>query len=282
LVNFTHHRHWLSIAHIWCAHFLLHKLCFFAYLFYNGKLLKENYYFDAANHYLDAVNLRNILTLQQWQIFSHFLSNIIASTVFWYMLATLLNGFLGYYFSSKFLQYRFDQLTEKFTTEMKNETLTAGNVRDALLEHNYLAGLVKESNSIMNIALFIIYFIGSTLADVTIYQAIFGNTNWYMRMCFINMAVLIAFFLYHCTYSSACLFKSAHSLYAPLNSIMAKCVNLRLRRRLTISFYIERLGGPPITTYVYDFFGLTNYEFYLFIAAIASNFFLLIDVFKKK
>jgi len=253
---------------------LLSNFGLFAFLFYSGQLEKENYYFD-------AVNMGKIITLQQWQILSQFTANIIASIVFWYILATLLNGFLGYYFSSKFLQYRFDQLMEKFTTEMKNETLTVGNVRDAILEHNYLAGLVNENNSMMNIALFIVYFIVSTLADVTIYQAIYVNTNWLLKSSLILIAICVPFFLFQCAYSSACLFKSAHSLYAPLNSIMAKCVNLRLRRRLAISFYIERFGGPPITTYVYDLFGLTNYEFYLFIAAIASNFFLLVDLFKQ-
>jgi len=46
------------------------------------------------------------------------------------------------------------------------------------------------------------------------------------------------------------------------------------RRRLTIGLYIERLGGPPIATYCWDLFALTNYQFYQFVAGFTCNYFL--------
>jgi len=151
-----------------------------------------------------------------------------------------------------------------------------------LLEHNYLADLVNKNNSLMNIALFIVYFNVAAIADVTIYMTIFVINSLYLRITFMVLAAAYAFFLFHCTYSSACLFKSAHSLHAPLSSLIAKCANLRTRRKMMVSFYIGRLTGPPITTWVYNLFGLTNYEFYVFISVCVNNFFLVMDIFKNK
>jgi hypothetical protein len=91
---------------------------------------------------------------------------------------------------------------------------------------------------------------------------------------------------------SASLSKAACGSYYDLNSIIAKSSSLVVSRwslngipkqsKLKIINLIERLAQTEITVWCLDFFPLNNNEFHLFIAAVASNFFLFIDVFKLK
>jgi hypothetical protein len=45
---------------------------------------------------------------------------------------------------------------------------------------------------------------------------------------------------------------------------------------------IERLGGTNIATYVLDLFPINMFEFYLLVANVGKNFFMILDLFSDK
>ena len=78
--------------------------------------------------------------------------------------------------------------------------------------------------------------------------------------------------------NTALLCQSAHESYEAINSFYVSQENsLSTKKKLKILNFLERLSGPKIAVYVLDLFPLNYYEFYLLIAAIASNFFLAIS-----
>ena len=94
------------------------------------------------------------------------------------------------------------------------------------------------------------------------------------------------------SYSSTALCKSAHHLYPIFNSFIASLSSDKnfqatnpnsreFKNKLKVISLIEKLAGPPITVYCYDFFPLNRYEFYLYARNVASNFLLMLDMIIK-
>ena len=136
----------------------------------------------------------------------------------------------------------------------------------------------------MAIGLMIIYCFQTFLIDFSIYLTFYlpKDTHVFTRFVFFFLAVLFSGFLYVFAYSSASLYHAAHSPYKLLNSILTKNINrkvfLRTKNLLKISFYIERFSGPAITNWCYNLFPLRSYEFYLFVAFVARNFFRIVSL----
>jgi len=179
--------------------------------------------------------------------------------------------------SQKYIQYRFDQVNDLIVEEIKKRKPSLNSSLFSLIgEHDQLCGLVYKNGLLVNIGLFIIYFGFTPMLDLMIYHAINFTDDGIINAAMRTVALFFTYFLYQFAYCSACLYKSAHSIYFPLNCVMAKYGRriINPRKRLTISLCIERLGGPPITTYCWNLFALTNYEFYEFVAGFTCNYFL--------
>ena len=93
---------------------------------------------------------------------------------------------------------------------------------------------------------------------------------------------MILFFII--AYASASLEKASHSPYAKLNSIIAKLevnsTEISIENKIKINNLLERLAQTKITVWVLDLFPINYYEFYLFVAAVVSNFLFFLELIK--
>jgi len=177
----------------------------------------------------------------------------------------------------KYIQYRFDQVNDLIVEEIKKPKPTLNSSLFRIIrEHHEIRGIVYKNGLLMNIIMLIIYYGFTPFLNVMIYQLINVQDDSIMNLAQRILPPFYAFCLYEFAYCSACLYKSAHSIYFPLNCVMAKYGRrlINPRKRLTIGLYIERLGGPPIATYCWNLFALTNYEFYEFVNGFTRNYFL--------
>jgi hypothetical protein len=192
----------------------------------------------------------------------------------WYLARINVIGFTAFYLTQKFLQYRFEQVNSKFESSKSAQDLI-----NAIEEHNLVCGYQVKNNVLMSIALGFAYYIMTPFIDFLIYQAIYMNSVWVVQATFIVAAIIFIAFLYILAFSSKTLNEAVHAPYKRLNAIMAKKeMKMSRMERIKIAFYIERFSGPEITTYCFDFFALNNYEFYLFIAAVCTNYFLIVGL----
>ena len=130
----------------------------------------------------------------------------------------------------------------------------------------------------MSIIIGAAYYCVTPVIDIMVFEAVNMDKIWFVRLFFIITAALFSASLYAMAYSCAQLYSAAHAPYKPLNAIIAKKEMIMLpSQRRKIAFYIERFSGPAIATYIFDFFPLNNYEFYLFVTAVCTNYFLIND-----
>jgi hypothetical protein len=96
--------------------------------------------------------------------------------------------------------------------------------------------------------------------------------------------------LYSLAYISARLNELARGSYNELNSIIAREMDpqckprfkkIRFNVKWKIINLIERMAQTEMTVWCLDLFPLNGFEFYLFIAATAKNFFLFVDLIGK-
>jgi len=108
-------------------------------------------------------------------------------------------------------------------------------------------------------------------------------------MLFLVASSYAASMLFFLSLMTASLRKEAHGSYKRLNSIMAKSSieknssslkAIPIGLKFKMMSLIERMAQKEITVWCLDLFPLNSYEFYLFVAAVASNYFLLIGFIK--
>jgi hypothetical protein len=129
-------------------------------------------------------------------------------------------------------------------------------------EHHEICGLNERSNKLLCLILLELYYVASVFVDLALVIIIHMNTTLMIRSIYIGMIVLIVPLVYSLAYVSARLTEAARGSYGDLNSIMAT-QNIRYSKMLRF-----------ISVWCLDLFPLNNFEFYLFIAATAKNFFL--------
>jgi hypothetical protein len=235
-------------------------------VFFWGKELDENYYFT----YLGLQDY-----FSYWTFFAFPAVFLVLISFAWSVGNSICFTFAVLYLSQLILVYRFVQLNDKLKKKQSDKSL-----KEALHEHNYLSGLVIKNNLSMSVCFFIIYYMVSPALDILIYEAFYLQADWIIVFMFklIALVEIICFFI--ATYSSVGLYNAAHSSYKRLNTFVAK-YHIPIDLKLKLLFYIERFSGPPITNYCLDLFAITPYEHYLFVAAVSSNFFLVVDLINK-
>jgi hypothetical protein len=124
-----------------------------------------------------------------------------------------------------------------------------------------------------------LYFIVSMAIDMEMFISILEK-NFVAKLGVISLSFFHVGILLSLTISSASMSKIAHSPYAKLNSIIAKRT-FTLADKFKIVSLTEKLAGPDIAVYCLDLFPLNNYEFFLLISVVATNFFLLLKQINK-
>jgi hypothetical protein len=231
--------------------------------------------FESNDYYYDLRMRLNPITYYI-QIFAIMALHIIS---FWFIIHIYFKNFSIYFISVTYIRYGFKQVNHKiqrFIRSSKNKS-DYNLLMFAIEEHNQITILCMKDSKFVNLILLIVYYLYSPLIDMILYLTIYID-HFYIKLFGIFVTFVFILFLFLFSLTTAQLKNSAHLSYKNLNSIIAKQKRMPRAKKMRIIGLIERLAGPDIAVYCYDFFPLNNYEFYLFIASIAKNFFLLIGL----
>ena len=134
---------------------------------------------------------------------------------------------------------------------------------------------IVEINSWLSQLIFIYYMLSIPLFDMAFAFICFEDRLW-LRLLVFGLILLIGGNMIFVNHLLTRIGTKAHQSYKFLNSLMAT-KKLSLRVRMKCLNLIERSSGPLIGIYCLDLFPFTNYECYVFIVNLFSNFFLLMD-----
>jgi len=231
-----------------------------------------------------ACTLYSYLTPEVVFSYSMIYGCFVWSILVWIVLSVYYVGFGVYFGSVTYITYRFKQVNKRIKDCVRNP-----NVSDLMLsvkEHHQICSLNERSNKLLCLILLELYYVASVFVDLSLVIIIHMNTTFMIRSIYIGMIVLIVPLVYSLAYVSARLTEAARGSYGDLNSIMAtqdirysKMLRfISKNKRFKIINLIERLAQTEISVWCLDLFPLNNFEFYLFIAATAKNFFLFTDL----
>jgi hypothetical protein len=143
----------------------------------------------------------------------------------------------------------------------------------------------------------IVYFFATLLAELLVYVGSHDVAPILFRILCAAIGAVAVIILYCMTYTSARLAYHAHKPYNYLNRLMAKKSIMMIKTmkrsigsnrmkitnemrdfklKFNVLTLIERLAGPTIGIYCLDLFPFTNYEFYQYVVAASSLYFLLL------
>ena len=134
---------------------------------------------------------------------------------------------------------------------------------------------IVEINSWLSQLLFLYYMLSIPLFDMSFAFIYFENKMW-LRLVMIGITLLIGVNTIVFNHLLTRIGSKAHQSYKFLNSLMAT-KRLSLRVRIKCLNLIERSSGPLIGIYCLDLFPFTNYECYVFIVNVISNFFMVME-----
>ncbi len=113
--------------------------------------------------------------------------------------------------------------------------------------------------------------------DFSMIYILKAELNGIMRIMFIILFFGSCFIFfcwsYTMSYTMSLIPTAAVRPYQALNSIIAR-KSLKLKLKLKVCQLIEKLSGPVIGLYCYEFFPFTSYEVYLYVTNCVSNFIL--------
>jgi hypothetical protein len=102
-----------------------------------------------------------------------------------------------------------------------------------------------------------------------------------LKLTFTFFSFYDLFTLFILTYYAAFLSTTAHSPYKRLNKMIITRA-FTVEEKFKILNLIERLGGPDIGINCLDLFTINMFEFYLLVANVSKNFFMILDLFSPQ
>ncbi len=185
-------------------------------------------------------------------------------------------GFVGFYIMSLHLKYNFRQIKDSMKRSLRSRNLVL--LMDLFHRHNHYSELTLEYNKLFKYVLAIIYFLFTPIVNILVYMTTF-EVNYIFRIFYALTAIVLSLMVFIANYISSSLSSSAHDFTSDLYSFLFNTrVIISVQYRLKISSFIEKLCGPVIGYYCYDFFAFTDYEFYQFVSFLFCNYFLLNDL----
>jgi len=142
-------------------------------------------------------------------------------------------------------------------------TGTKSTLRHVLRDHNNCCGIIDLFNKNAKILNIIFYYCSVTFTDIILILALLDRTNTIARAITIYVTICTIFVITLPNYSMSMIPREVNSFYPKLNSLIVRS-RLQLRMKLKVCSLIEKISGPVIGLYCFDFFPFTNYEFYIF------------------
>ncbi len=174
------------------------------------------------------------------------------------------------YISTLYLKYHFKQIQE--CVETGNTMLLI----DTIHEHNYFTELTGKLNEMMPIGLGIVYFCGTPGIDILLHLAIYSENSYislFYALFFIQAFGCILLFVSTLSAVST----AAHNISSDLHKFLTRkhVRKIPLSSKLKILAFIEKLYGPSIGFYCFDWFPFTYLELYEYMYFVSSTYFLL-------
>jgi hypothetical protein len=201
------------------------------------------------------------------------LSLIVIHIWFDHCFAGAMVGAVVFYIVSLHMKYNFRQIKDSMKRSLRPQNLVL--LMDVIREHNHYSELTLEYNKFFKYVLAIVYFIFPQMINLIVYYSLF-EVNPYLGTLYTLLGMLFEYNIVN--YISSSLSSSAHDLYSFLSN---KKIIISVQHRLKITAFIEKLCGPVIGYYCLDLLPFTNYEFFVFISFIFSNYILLNDLIFK-
>jgi len=186
--------------------------------------------------------------------------------------AFLLVSFIWMTASILYFKYEFKQIKVKIQECVKSRN--SRHLIDAIHEHNYCTRHIYNLNKVFSKGLFLNYFFSTPGMDIILHLAIYKSINVYMRIIYVLIFSQLVLLLYIYSYITSSLSSAAHDCTSDLYAFIVRNRSNR-RNKFKISAFVEKLCGPTIGIYCYDFFAFTTFEFYQYIAFVSSTYFLL-------
>ena len=187
------------------------------------------------------------------------------------MFSTIYWAFIVWYLSILHMRYQFNQINEQIKQSLKlnNNSL----LKKAIKSHNFVTQNTNKLNFNNKFFNCVIYYFIKLLINILMYLCISSKTNIIIRLIII-MAIFFAIsIVFALTTLFANLTKSAHNPILFLYSFI-----VQNRHNINVKFkilsFIEKLSGPEIGFYCYDFFPMNSYNFYQYIASYFTMYFL--------
>jgi len=219
--------------------------------------------------------------------FSMIIGLFVYRTLAWLGISALYAALAGYFLSVTYLKYRFKQVNLKIK-ECKSHAI----LMSAMSEHDQICKMNQRNNQFLKWILCLVYYVASIIIDLSLIQSFYMNNQLIVKLFFLMATVYFTAVILIIALVTASLSSAAHGSYYSLNSIIAKSSSLTPKRsglygipkgrKMKIMNLIERLAQTEITVWCADLFPLNNNELNLFIAAVASSFFLFVDLYEKQ
>jgi hypothetical protein len=229
-------------------------------IFYNGLIIKA--YFDSDFEFPIVKSIFSTILLIVWANHCFALVSV---------------GFVGFYVGSLNLKYNFRQIKDLMKRNLRSRNWVL--LMFAIQRHNHYSELTLQFNKVFKYILAIIYFLSTPIFNILIYMTTY-EVNSFLRILYALGAIVLSIFIFITNYISSSLSSSAHDFTSDLYPFLSNNrIIISLQYKLKICSFIEKLCGPVIGYYCYDFFPFTNYEFYKFIFYVFSNYLLMNTLF---
>ena len=144
-------------------------------------------------------------------------------------------------------------------------------------EHNYFTKIIDDLNKLYMHIIFNVYFMEMPSLLMLIYGSHHEEASWFSNFGSALITLLATPLLYLMSLNTR-LINSAQSPYCLIFSYLTRVKRIRLRNKLKLMTYLERLSGPDIGFYCYDLFPLNSWEFYELVAICGTNYLLIISL----
>ena len=170
-----------------------------------------------------------------------------------------------------YLRYKFREINNRFLLCLRFKNFSHLQI---IAEHNQICKLTHDINQLFKLFIFVLYYLASPviigLVNLTEqpHLVLIAKIIYTMLILVIFGAIFVANLL------SSLISKSSTLPLKYLHRYMAEN-QLPTKQRLKTMEMIERLCGPDIGFYCYDFFPMNSYEFYIYVSNCCKNYFLI-------
>ncbi len=149
---------------------------------------------------------------------------------------------------------------------------------EIIREHNDCSLLTSKVSNYFKYVIGIVYYGAVPGLNIALLVVISDKATLFLRIVSSFLWLKIAYLVFYHNWVGCHVQRAAHSPYGLLNTVIARN-SIDIRIRLKLMSYIEKLSFTTIGIYCFDFFPITNYEFYLLVTHCVKVFLLVTELF---